>query len=125
MALNDGEPPKIQLDLKGLTESESKLLRRLHGYIETVITAEMMNFRNYFKNMVKLQDDKIETIGETIDFQLKETNYRIGALRGHQTKNKDADAVDLTDPEQALAFANKRRAEHGLKPLSRKDLGLE
>ncbi len=116
------EPPRVILELEGLTESERNLAVKLHRYVETVIHVEMMNFRNYFKLRENNLIDLIESMQKTEELQMKEINLKIGAITGHKTRalNKQEE-ITFSSVKDAIDYANVKRKELGLPPMEYPD----
>lgn len=94
-----------------LTDSDWNLIR---ATIEGMIAEEMSSLMRVMKNNRDTLLNMLETHASTTDFTLKEINYKLGAIAGHKTRDKKANAEAdpvFTNFEDAQRWAETKRAE--------------
>ncbi len=106
------KPHKIVLDLPGIDKETAK---GIHMYIETVINLEMQNLANYFRLREKNIMSMLESIQSAMEFNTKELNFKIGALKGQQEKTRKKVEEDsmpsFSTMEEAEEYAAKVKSD--------------
>lgn len=102
---------------------------------QKILPEDLANLKDYINNTVssvvieqitprlrawKIQEESIfstlESLQNAISFMQKEFNHKIGGIRSQENR-KEKESMTVTSLDDAIALANKIRADKGLPPL--------